>query len=214
MGAGAANGAGAAIGVPYELETLEAPAPEPPGDAEPRALLDAARAEADAIRAAARAEGHAEGRELGLAEARAELSSAVAALTSAAAALEALRDEVAERSEAAAVELALRLAEKVVAGALAVEPERVLDAVRGALRCLTARDRVVVLVHPDDLAAVTDGADELARELGGIEHIDVQQERRVARGDAIVRTAEAEIDARVAAKLEAARRAVESELRA
>ena len=56
--------------------------------------------------------------------------------------------------EAQAVDLALCIAEKVVGGALAVEPERVLEAVRGALRALVERERVTVLVHPDDLELV------------------------------------------------------------
>ena len=39
-------------------------------------------------------------------------------------------------------------------GAIAVEPERVVDVVRGALRRLVERERVTVLVHPDDLELV------------------------------------------------------------
>ncbi|MCD6727158.1 MAG: hypothetical protein LT070_07955 [Solirubrobacteraceae bacterium] len=212
------------MAVPYELPVLEAtlpPAPSgdpardagPASEEDPLELLEAARAEADAIRAAARAAGHAEGVELGRAEVLAQARSGVAALASAACALDAARDEVAERVETAAVELALRIAEKVVAGAIEVRPERVLEVVRGALRCLAERERVQVLVHPDDLAIVRAGIDELATELGGIEHVEILQERRAARGDAIVRTVEAEIDARLAVKLERARAAVEEELR-
>ena len=37
--------------------------------------------------------------------------------------------------------------------------------------------------------------DDLAAALGGIEHCEVQAERRVARGGAVVRTAEGEVDA-------------------
>jgi flagellar assembly protein FliH len=198
------------MALPYELPLLEAAEPEPSEPDAPALVIEAAHAEAAAIREQARAEGL----ELGRAAAREELAMALAALRAAAAGVEAVRDEVAERSEAAAIELALGLAEKIVAGALHVQPERVVDAVRGALRCLSERDRVVVLVHPDDLALVRDGAPALADELGGIEHLEIQQERRVARGDALVRTAEAEIDARVATKLERARRAVEEEMRA
>ena len=48
----------------------------------------------------------------------------------------------AERVEAHAVDLALLLAEQVVGAAIAVEPELVLEAVRGALRRLVERERV------------------------------------------------------------------------
>ena len=100
--------------------------------------------------------------------------------------------------------LAMHMAEKVVAGAIAAEPERLLDVVRGALRTIVERERVVVLVHPDDLGLMRDGMAELTGSLGGMEHLEVQEERRVGRGGAILRTSFGEVDARVETKLERA----------
>ena len=71
-----------------------------------------------------------EGRE----EALAALAPALEALTQAAEAVRAEQLARADRLEAHAVDLALLLAEKVIGGAIAVEPELVVDAVRGALR--------------------------------------------------------------------------------
>jgi flagellar assembly protein FliH len=48
--------------------------------------------------------------------------------------------------------------------------------------------------------------------LGGIEHCDVQAERRVARGGAVVRTPEGDVDARLETKLARAREVVEAAL--
>jgi flagellar assembly protein FliH len=88
----------------------------------------------------------------------------------------------------------------------------VVEVVRGALRCLVERERVTIQVHPDDLPLVRDAVDGLVQQLGGIEHIEVQEERRVQRGGAIVRSAAGEIDARVATKLDNAREILEHEL--
>ena len=74
---------------------------------------------------------------------------------------------------------------------------------RGALRRLVERERVTILVNPEDLDLVRGAAGALAGELGGIEHCDVQAERRVARGGAVVRTVEGEVDATLATKLAA-----------
>jgi flagellar assembly protein FliH len=179
--------------------------------------LTAARAEADAIREQARAEGFAQGRAEGEAAARADVDAlvrpAVAALAAGADALAAERAALAERIEHQAVELALELAAKVVAGAIEAQPERVLDVVRGALRCLVERERLQVLVHPDDLPVVREAMDGLRGELGGIEHVEVQEERRLTRGGAIVRTPDAEVDAGLRTKLDRAREAVIAELR-
>jgi len=174
--------------------------------------LAAAQAEADAIRAQARAEGHADGLEAGLAEGRAQVAAALGALEAAVADVRAAREASAEAVERDAVELALRLAEKIVAGTLEAEPERVLDVVRGALRRLAERRHVTVLVNPDDLELVRTSAEGFAAELGGIEHCEVQAERRIARGGAIVRTDEGQVDASIETQLARARELVAAEL--
>ncbi|HET8758612.1 MAG TPA: FliH/SctL family protein [Solirubrobacteraceae bacterium] len=200
----------------FSFEALEAPAPviaapapgEPGGPDAVMAALAAAEAEADALRAAARAEGLREGRE----EALAALAPALEALHQAAEGIQASQFARAERLEAHAVDLALFLAEKVIGGALAVQPELVVEAVRGAVRGIVERERVTVLVHPDDLELVRDAMDGLKATLGGIEHCEVQAERRVSRGGAVVRTPDGDVDARVETKLVRAREVVEAAL--
>jgi flagellar assembly protein FliH len=173
------------------------------------AVVSAAQAEAEQIRAAARAEGYA----AGLDEARGQLGPAAVALAEALREVPAERDRAADRVEGAAVALALAVAEQALQGALAVQPERVLDAVRGALRRLAERERVTVLVHPDDLDLVREAVPDLVGELGGMGHCEVQAERRLARGGAMVRTAEGEVDATVATKLARAAETISEALR-
>jgi len=199
----------------FVLNELE-PAGAVPDVEDLLAVVEAARSEADAIREQARAEGfamgHAEGAAAALAEAQAQLAPAVQALAAATEALAAERGALADQVEGRAVELAIELAEKVVAGAIDAQPERVLDVVRGALRCFIERERVQVLVNPDDLGLVRGAIDELAAELGGIEHVEVQEERRIGRGSAIVRTPSAQVDAGLRTKLDRAREVVMTEL--
>jgi flagellar assembly protein FliH len=200
----------------FSFEALEAPAVNAavapsaaaPGPDAVMAALARAEAEADALRAAAREEGLREGRE----EALAMLTPALEALTQAAEGVTASQFARADRLEAHAVDLALFLAEKVLGGALAIEPERVTEAVRGALRGIVERERVTVLVHPDDLEMVRGAIDDIRASLGGIEHCEVQAERRVSRGGAIVRTPDGDVDARVETKLQRAREVVEAAL--
>jgi flagellar assembly protein FliH len=200
----------------FSFEALEAPVDlAAPGTPAARAEADAvmsalARAEAQAedLRALAREEGMREGRE----EALAALTPGLEALSQAAEAVQADQYARADRLERHAVDLALFLAEKVIGGALAVEPERVVEAVRGALRGIVERERVTVLVHPEDLELVRDSMDELRASLGGISHCVVEAERRVARGGAVVRTPDGDVDARVETKLQRAREVVEAAL--
>jgi flagellar biosynthesis/type III secretory pathway protein FliH len=204
------SGGLAAAGTSYPLEQLEPSAPPPRGT--PARILADAAAEADRVRELARIEGHAEGlaqgREDGLSEAR----SAAGALQQALSEALALREQLAEETERDAIALALALAAKILAGTLAVEPERVLDSVRGALRRVTDRRRVTVLVDPADLETVSAAIAEVEAQVGGIDHCDVQADRRVGRGGAIVRTLESEVDASVDTQLERAREVIQAEL--
>ena len=70
-----------------------------------------------------------------------------------------------------------------------------------------------MLVNPDDLELVPSAMDELVAALGGIEHCEVQAERRVGRGGAVVRTPDGEVDAGVETKLERAREVVDGRAR-
>lgn len=172
----------------------------------------ASQDEVDAAIAAARAEGYAAGRADGMAEVEARLAPVEELLRSLAGELTRVRDEAAERVERATVSLALQIAEQALSGALAVRPERVIDVVRGGLRRLVERERVTVLVNPADLELVRERIPELIGELGGIEHCEVQADRRVARGGTVVRTVDGDIDATIQTKLERAREVLESEL--
>ncbi len=194
----------------YSLEQLEPSAPPPLGS--PARILADASAEAERIREVARAQGYADGLALGREDGHAEVAAAAEALTAALADAATLRERLAVETEQDAVALALTLAAKVLAGALHVQPERVLDAVRGALRRVAERRHITVLVDPDDLELVSAAIGELQNQAGGIEHCDVQADRRVGRGGAIVRTIECEVDATVQTQLERAREVVAAEL--
>jgi flagellar assembly protein FliH len=202
----------------FDFEQLTPAAPREPApslgtaSSQARALVAAAEAEAARIRDEARAEGHAQGFAAGREEARAELAPAAAALGEALRQVAQLHGEVADRVELEAVRLAVDVAERVVSGTLAIQPERLLDVVRGALRTIVEREQVAVLVHPDDLGLLREGVADLTGSLGGIEHLEVQEERRVGRGGAILRTNFGEVDARVETKLEQARAVLEEEL--
>jgi flagellar assembly protein FliH len=180
----------------------------PPTVGEIADALAVAHREAEALRDCARRDGHAEGYAAGLAAAREQSAPAVAALIQSAAEFAALRETVRAEVEQDAIALAFDLAEQILAAAIAVQPERVLDVARHALRHLTDRRQVTLVVNPEDLAVLNGGAAELQAELGGIEHLAVQADRRVARGGAIARTDAGEIDAALPVQLARARELV------
>jgi flagellar assembly protein FliH len=198
--------------VSYDFEQLE-PSERPPRDEHARLLAEAA-SEAQAIREQARADGHAEGMAEGLHDGSALLASAVELLAQAAAGVDSLRLEVAEAVERDAIDLALALAGKILAGSLQARPELVAEVVQGALRRASDRRRITVLLHPSDLETVGAAIGDLQSQVSGIELSDLQSDPRIAPGGVIVRTTDGEVDASVATQLERAREVVAAELHA
>ena len=190
-----------------ELEQLAPPPAQDPVRAA-RALIEAAEAEAEALRAHAVQDGYAEGLRRGREESAASLAPATDALRSALGETLAARDAIVDAAQTRAAELAVAIAEKILVGAIEVQPERVVDVVRGALRGLLEAERIIVCVHPDDVELVRAAGAELGA------HVEVHTEQRVPRGGALVRTSVGEIDARIGCKLDAVRELVAAELRA
>ena len=192
-----------AVVADFDFQTLAPPPPPRPKRSDAEEVMDVlaqAQAEAEQLREAAIAEGFAAGR----ADALAALEPALAALVQAVEDVREQQLEAAVELERRAVELGLALAKKVVGGTLEVKPEKVIDTVTGALRGIVERERVIVLVNPDDLEIVREAMEGIRASLGGMEHCVVEAERRVGRGGCLVRTPVGDIDARVETKLERA----------
>jgi flagellar assembly protein FliH len=182
----------------FQFEVLEQPA---------YVANDAATGEERLAAIAAEAErrGFEDGLARGLAEARVRAQDALQAVAAAEQAVAQLRDAYLADAESAAVDLAFRIAEKVIGAAVAADPNVVLEVVSGALLRTTDRDHLVLEVNPRDFELVRDSASELAARLGGIRRMEVVSERRVDPGGCVVRTVEGEIDARITAQLERVR---------
>jgi flagellar assembly protein FliH len=195
--------------VGYDFEQLEPSVP--PAPEEPAQIVAQARAEADRIRAEAHTAGYAEGRAAGHRQGAGEIARLASSFAEAAMGIEGLRAEVVEAVEHDAIDLGLRLAEKVVAGAAELRTELIAEALRGGLARIAERYRIAVLVNPADLDLFKDAIVEQAR-MSGVEHCEVRSDERVAAGGAIVATEHGEIDASVATQLDRAREVVEASL--
>lgn len=112
------------------------------------------------------------------------------------------RARVLDENEADLVELAMAIARRIVNASIEVEPELVVDACRGAMRKAFQRGSMQVLANPADLALLRAAGPALAAELGGVDHLDFVEERRLDRGSVIVRTPAGEIDATIQGKAE------------
>jgi flagellar biosynthesis/type III secretory pathway protein FliH len=184
-----------------------APAPPPPPDS-PQAVLDAARAEAEALLGHAQAQVEAalaaarqEGFEAGVAEGRAQVAGAATALAEIAHGVEALAGQLQEDAVREATALAVEVAARVLRAELAARPERVADVVRGAIRRASDRSALVARVSPQDLAACRAAAPEIMERMGGIARLEVVDDPRVSPGSCLLETTTGDVDATVESQL-------------
>ncbi len=165
--------------VSYAFEQLEPSQPQP-RDAPARALAQA-QLEAEQIRELARSEGHADGRRAGHEQGATEIALAARALVEAMDGIESLRVELVQAIEHDAIQLGLQLAEKILGGTRQLPSERILESVQGALRRVTDRRKIAVLVNPTEFEEVSSAIGELAGAGSGVELCDIQPDERVAR---------------------------------
>ena len=195
----------------YAFEQLDAP---PPGSADDVAdVLPAARAEAEQIREQARA-GRPRPRAApqALEPPRPSPSRRCAALAARRRGRAQLRDELAAAGRARRRRAGARARRaRSLAGALAVEPERVVDVVRGALRRLVERERVIARSStPHDLEhRARRGRRARRRSSAASSTARCRPSGASAAAARSCAPSEGEIDARVETKLERAREVVD-----
>ncbi len=150
--------------------------------------------------------GEEEGRKAGREE---ELSACREGTASVATALEGLVAELASRratlvkeAERDLLDLAIRIAERIVRRELAVDRGAAGRAVLEAVSLVAERSRITVRVNPADRSAVEDVHAELHRRFAEIEDVQLVGDEAVERGGCRVVTGTGEVDMQVATQIE------------
>jgi flagellar assembly protein FliH len=157
--------------------------------------------------------GHRDGLAEGRAQGEAELDGLRTSLDLVVREVWAHRERLVGEVEPDVVRLALAVAGRVV-GELAERDRSLAERmVTEALKRVTARDRLTLRVNPEDLEAVRAKREQWLRLVEGVEHLEVIEDRRVARGGALVTTLDGAVDARWTTQLVEIERALLGERR-
>jgi flagellar biosynthesis/type III secretory pathway protein FliH len=176
--------------VVHQLEELD----EVVGNARDQArdVLEEARADAEELRRKAREQGEAEAQERSL-----ELLGEA----------QKVYDSAIQDAESDLLDMAFRLAERIIGTAIEFEPELVSALVRDVVKRARGRRSVSVFVHPADAQTLVSQRDELAELLGGAA-LSIEGDETLSRGSCVLRTDTGDIDARLETRLEAIRRSI------
>lgn len=186
--------------------------------ADARRIVEEAQQRGQSLLAGATERGHAEGYErgrqegydAGFAEGRAaairQATEQLAPLQAAwAAELERFESELTRMLDSARrelVELALRIAERVVRRSIEADPASALPTVEAVLALVARAARVQLRVHPDDEPLIRDAMPALAARFHNARQVELVPDAAIERGSCVARTAGGEIDASIATQLD------------
>lgn len=118
------------------------------------------------------------------------------------------RDEYIAKNEAELVQLAVRVAEKLIGEELRSSPETISTIVREALRSVRRAKSFVLQVHPADAAILDERVTALRAAAGPFREIEIAANPSLSRGDCIVESDIGIIDARLETQLKNMERAL------
>lgn len=160
---------------------------------EPGHIAEDPEAERARLREVARAEGYAEG----MAAGRVEGEQACARMKQLVESYSSTLDNLDFRLADMVLELSLDVARQVVAGELAVHPERILDVVNMALKQMAESSREArLLLNPDDAALVRPHLDQVLDK----NRLRIVEDVRIERGGCLIETPQGDLDATLPAR--------------
>lgn len=181
--------------------------------AKAQAMQAEAQAEAEKIKAQAKEEGYQEGfsrgsedgyeegekkgEEAGLAK-HAEATARFETLFNAAVAE---KDAYFTDREAILVELATRIAAKVIAREVDTRPDHVIHLLRQAVRRLQERSKLIVTLHPDDLEKVSQARADGALSFNGVKQIEFLADDKMVHGGLRIQSSGLTLDAALDSQL-------------
>ncbi len=164
-------------------------------------ILEEAESERKNIEDKACREGREEGRRIGKEEVQKQWQEKVVVWERELREIYNYREEMIEKMKEPLLELSFIIARKIIEREAEREPfiERLVEK---ALKKLSNRERVVLRVSEEEYNLVREIREELMRKIDGIDYLEIQEDRRLKRGECLVETSFGSIDARIDTQLE------------
>jgi flagellar assembly protein FliH len=176
--------------------------------AEAAAIVAEAQCQVDDIRHRAEQEGRAAAAEATNQEMQARLESLLPAIHSMTEQLSDARHEWVRQWQQNALQLSVKIAERIVRQEIKRQPSIALTYVRESLEMCAAAPQVRVLLHPDDAQSLGQSARQIVQEIMPAAHAEIAGDDSILPGGCRIETRHGEIDQRIETQL----RRIEAEL--
>jgi flagellar assembly protein FliH len=153
--------------------------------------------------------GFAEGKNVGLQQAKAELQPVLEQLGKSLATLSSLRSRIRSEAEGDLLKLAISIARRVLHRELTLEPESIEGLIRVALEKLHSRELCRIRVHPDQESAIRNALERFSNS----QKVELVADSSMQCGDVIFETAHGNLDASIESQLREIERGFADRLR-
>lgn len=168
---------------------------------EAAAIVEAAKAQAAAVADEARRQGLAMAQAAASEEILKRFNVILQTAENAAAAVRASRKEFLTAGAEGMIEIISATLERLLRASIALDRDAVRRAIEHAIENITAADRIVIRVHPDDLGLATELKADIMLRIQGLTQVVFEPDAGVMRGGALLETAFGRVDARLEAQL-------------
>jgi type III secretion protein L len=100
------------------------------------------------------------------------------------------------------MDLAFKIAEKIIGKQLEIEPETIISIVKQAMQNVRQSKQLTIRVHPDDAKLLKENEEELQETLGRQRILDVVEDKKVQRGGCIIESEIGTVEAQLQTQLE------------
>jgi len=160
-------------------------------------IIEQARSEADTIAQDAHKKGFSQGEQAGRMKAEAEAAPLIKNLKSISSEFSKVKESFYADHQDIILELALKIARKVIHYEIDANDELVLHVLSSALKLAIDREKLKIRLNPDDLELCLARRQDIMKNSDGIKQIIFEPDASVGKGGSIVEYAFGEIDARI-----------------
>ena len=147
-------------------------------------------------------QGFEEGRKVGEEAAKGRLKEAVKSLEAAIDGIEGAKEELYRDAEIQAVELALRIARRIICKEVPLDRDMICRVLREALKKVRDQKEIHVKMNPEDLRTLEDGDPGLVRAAGIHGTVTLEAGEGICRGECVIETDFGVIDARIESQIQ------------
>ncbi|RJP19902.1 MAG: hypothetical protein C4527_26250 [Candidatus Omnitrophota bacterium] len=165
-------------------------------------ILNQARAEGEGLKEQARQQGHQQGLNQGLEEARKKVAGLLNQLQAMIAEGQKILEGMIRDQEQEIRKLVSEIVSRVIQCKIEEDDEIVVRVAQECIRMAADRQTIRICVHPDDKVKIEEWVDDFTRRFDDIEKISLEIDNRVNKGGVIVESGVGGIDARIDKQLE------------